>query len=65
VSVEYLSLPGWKKKISNCRRYSDLPSQARDYVERVEQLVGVKGEYEVTEESWGPKVNLVGTPAED
>jgi adenylosuccinate synthase len=38
----YESLPGWKAEIGNCRRYEDLPIEARKYVQRIEALVGVK-----------------------
>ena len=38
----YEELPGWKEPLSDLREYSELPPQARRYVERVEQLVGVE-----------------------
>eukprot|EP01123_Difflugia_compressa_P013296 TRINITY_DN6085_c0_g1_i1.p1 TRINITY_DN6085_c0_g1~~TRINITY_DN6085_c0_g1_i1.p1 ORF type:complete len:445 (-),score=97.22 TRINITY_DN6085_c0_g1_i1:75-1364(-) len=41
VKVDYISLPGWKEDISKCRTYSDLPINARKYVETIEKLVGV------------------------
>jgi len=37
----YETLPGWDEDITGCRRYADLPSAARSYVERVEALVAV------------------------
>jgi len=43
--VEYEVLPGWKSDISSIRNYSDLPKAARQYVERVEELVGVPIHY--------------------
>lgn len=36
--MEYL--PGWKCDISGVRRWEDLPQEARDYVEYVEQNIG-------------------------
>ncbi|KAK4272546.1 hypothetical protein QN277_021087 [Acacia crassicarpa] len=45
VQVEYESLPGWKSDISGIRNYSDLPKAARNYVERIEELVGVPIHY--------------------
>jgi len=39
--VVYETLPGWKEDISKCRRWEDLPDNARRYVERVEALAGV------------------------
>jgi adenylosuccinate synthase len=37
----YETLPGWTEDLSGARRFSDLPDNARRYVERVEALVGV------------------------
>ena len=37
----YEALPGWSEDISNCRRFSDLPGAARNYIERVAQLCDV------------------------
>ncbi|KAH9256851.1 adenylosuccinate synthase [Batrachochytrium salamandrivorans] len=42
VKVVYETMPGWEQDISKITKYSDLPVQARNYVERIEQLVGVK-----------------------
>lgn len=42
LKVEYLELPGWKEDLSKCRKYSDLPKNARAYVEKIEKLVGCK-----------------------
>ncbi|KAM1031191.1 hypothetical protein FF1_034967 [Malus domestica] len=44
-SVDYEVLPGWKSDISSVRNYSDLPKAARQYVERIEELVGVPVHY--------------------
>jgi len=38
----YEELPGWKEPVGDLREYSELPANARRYVERVEQLVGVE-----------------------
>ncbi len=35
-------MPGWKEDIRGCRRYDDLPKEARSYVERLETEVGVR-----------------------
>lgn len=43
--VEYEKMPGWQSDISSIRNYSDLPKAARDYVERIEELVGVPIHY--------------------
>jgi adenylosuccinate synthase len=34
-------LPGWKTDISHARSFEELPAQARAYVERIEELIGV------------------------
>ncbi|PRQ15776.1 putative adenylosuccinate synthase [Rosa chinensis] len=45
VKVKYEVLPGWNTDISNVRSYSELPKAARQYVERIEELVGVPIHY--------------------
>jgi len=40
VKVVYEDLPGWKSDISGVREWGALPQEARDYVARVEELVG-------------------------
>jgi adenylosuccinate synthase len=37
----YETLPGWRETIADVRRLGDLPANARHYLERVAQLVGV------------------------
>jgi adenylosuccinate synthase len=37
----YESHAGWTGDLTGCRNFGDLPSEARDYVSRVESLVGV------------------------
>ncbi|XP_013406660.1 LOW QUALITY PROTEIN: adenylosuccinate synthetase isozyme 1 B-like [Lingula anatina] len=41
VDVEYVTLPGWKKSTADCRKFSDLPENAQNYVKKVEELIGV------------------------
>jgi adenylosuccinate synthase len=38
IEPEYRTFKGWKTKISECRRFKDLPSQARRYIEAVARL---------------------------
>ncbi|KAE9621698.1 hypothetical protein Lal_00032623 [Lupinus albus] len=45
LKVEYEVFPGWKSDISKIRNYSDLPKGARQYVERIEELVGTPINY--------------------
>jgi adenylosuccinate synthase len=40
VEPVYETLPGWKQDISQVRRYDDLPVEAKQYVQRLETLVG-------------------------
>jgi adenylosuccinate synthase len=37
----YREFPGWQKPIADCRRLTDLPSAARQYLEYLEQELGV------------------------
>merc|ERR1740129_2241750 len=41
VSIEYLTMPGWKTDISKCRNFEDLPQNAQNYVLKIEELLGV------------------------
>ncbi|MCA8978900.1 MAG: adenylosuccinate synthase [Planctomycetes bacterium] len=41
VQAIYESRPGWTEDLTAVRKYEDLPQRARDYVEWLEQLVGV------------------------
>jgi adenylosuccinate synthase len=38
----YETVPGWAEDITSCRRWEDLPANAKAYVERIEELVGVR-----------------------
>ncbi|KAK3191272.1 Adenylosuccinate synthase [Lecanicillium sp. MT-2017a] len=40
--VVYHEMPGWKTPTTNARTFYDLPKAARDYVEYIENFVGVK-----------------------
>jgi adenylosuccinate synthase len=37
----YIDMPGWKASTVGITRYEDLPENARRYLERIEELVGV------------------------
>jgi len=41
VSIEYLTMPGWKSDISKCRKFEDLPQNAQNYVLKIEEILGV------------------------
>lgn len=47
----YTTLPGWKCDIRGCTEYEELPEQAKDYVDFIEQQIGVP----ITLVSTGPK----------
>jgi adenylosuccinate synthase len=38
----YKKMPGWKSSTSECKKYSDLPLKARNYLETIAQLTGAK-----------------------
>ena len=42
VEPVYETMPGWNGNISGCRRFEELPSEAQQYVKRIEQLVGAQ-----------------------
>jgi adenylosuccinate synthase len=39
---DYVELPGWSEDLSECRDESDLPQNARDYLEFISDFVGVQ-----------------------
>jgi len=41
IEIVYDTLPGWRSKTSDIRRYEDLPPQALKYLEYIEEFVGV------------------------
>jgi len=45
VKVQYKTLPGWQEDITKCRSYSELPQKCKDYVEFIEQFLGVPIEW--------------------
>ena len=38
----YETLPGWKKDVTGARKMADLPANARKYVDRLGELLGVR-----------------------
>jgi len=56
----YIEMPGWKRSLRGVRQFTELPSQAQDYVHKVEELVGVPVRYV----SVGPgRDETIGLPA--
>ena len=41
VEVVYESIPGWKTDITNMRSWEELPQAAKQYIGRIEGLIGV------------------------
>ena len=41
VEPVYESMPGWKEDISGCRTYAALPQATRDYIARIEDILGI------------------------
>jgi adenylosuccinate synthase len=42
---EYMTMPGWTEDITAVRNFNDLPKNARNYVTKIEELVGVRIKY--------------------
>jgi adenylosuccinate synthase len=38
----YEQLPGWQEDIQSIRKWDDLPHAARDYILRIEELIGIQ-----------------------
>ena len=45
VEPKYEVLPGWNRPTGGARKLSDLPAQARAYLDRLEELSGVPVRY--------------------
>ncbi len=41
----YMEMPGWNEDISGIREYAKLPQNARNYIEKIEELVGCRIAY--------------------
>lgn len=41
VQPNYVKMPGWKTSIENIRAFNDLPQEAKDYVLKIQELLGV------------------------
>lgn len=62
ITPVYETIPGWKASLEQCTSWEQLPNEAKTYVERIEQLVGIP----ITIVSVGPerKQTLFRTPHE-
>jgi len=41
VVMEYETMPGWKEDISNVKTFDELPGACKNYILRLEELIGV------------------------
>lgn len=41
LNVVYETMKGWKKCLSNCRKFSDLPVEAQQYIKRIEAYLEI------------------------
>lgn len=41
ISVEYITMKGWKTPISGCKTFDELPAEAQDYIHKIEELLGI------------------------
>jgi len=41
VTVDYVTMPGWKTPIVDCRKFDQLPENAQKYVKKIEELLGL------------------------
>ena len=51
VNAEYIEIPGWQEDITECRKFDDLPKNAKAYVKKIEELIGC----DISYISVGPK----------
>lgn len=42
---KYIEMPGWTEDINGCRKFDELPQTARDYVTKIEELIGYNVKY--------------------
>lgn len=42
---EYIELPGWSEDITKCRKFSELPANAQNYINKIEELIGYSIKY--------------------
>ncbi|CAH0550057.1 unnamed protein product [Brassicogethes aeneus] len=41
VEVEYITMPGWQTSTVNVRKFSDLPENAKNYINKIEEILNV------------------------
>ena len=45
VSVEYITVPGWKTSIVECKTFESLPQNAKDYITKIEDFLHIPGKH--------------------
>ena len=43
VTVEYMTVPGWKTSITECKTFDSLPANAKDYINKIEDFLHIPG----------------------
>lgn len=47
-------MPGWNTSTENVREYSDLPENAKNYIEKIEELLDVPGKIILNSNNYSP-----------
>ncbi len=42
---KYIEMDGWSEDISKCRNFNDLPAAAKNYINKIEELIGYRIKY--------------------
>ena len=45
VTVEYITVPGWKTSIVECKTFESLPQNAKDYITKIEDFLHIPGKH--------------------
>ena len=45
VTVEYITVPGWKTSIVECKTFESLPQNAKDYITKIEDFLRIPGKH--------------------
>ena len=43
MTVEYITVPGWKVSIAECKTFESLPANAKDYITKIEDFLHIPG----------------------
>ena len=45
MTVEYITVPGWKTSIVECKTFESLPQNAKDYITKIEDFLHIPGKH--------------------